>query len=300
MAKKPHDVAVGIFNEKPQSGRRAFAIIEFPMVSNQKIVAIFVNPDKPAARRELPRLKAWLRKKGLRPVASEQADQSDWAIVLGGDGTLLWAARRLALLGVPVLGVNLGRLGFLTSADLHQMYSTLDRLLRNKLPVSDRMMLNVRPPRAKGQLALNDCVIRVNGTARAARLSAWVDGQYLGTYFGDGIILATPTGSTAYSLAASGPIAQPEMDLILLTPVCAHSLTQRPVILSPESVVKIVVDEHGQKDRVVLCLDGQINFALRAGDRVEIRRATERSLIFSDPRQPYFSLLRRKLKWGER
>ncbi|MGQ0643913.1 MAG: NAD(+)/NADH kinase [Elusimicrobiota bacterium] len=267
----------------------------------RKSVVVFHNREKAAARREAPRLGAWLRRKGLRVLAPDRARGADWAVALGGDGTLLAAGRRLAPLGIPVLGVNLGRLGFLAGTDLKRLHGTLDALLKGRLPVSERMALAVEAPRVKGRrLALNDCVIRAAAAARVNHLSAWVDGRYLATFVGDGVILSTPTGSTAYSLAASGPIVQPELDVILLTPICSHSLTQRPIILSPDSALEIRVEEHGRRDPIILSLDGQENFALKAGDKVAIRRAAERFRVYEDPRRPYFSLLRQKLRWGER
>jgi NAD+ kinase len=205
----------------------------------------------------------------------------------------------MAPLGVPVLGVNLGRVGFLTGTEVSRLYKTLTDLLNDKLALSSRMMTFVEPPRHTGQLALNDCVIRVSRTARVIRLAAWVDGTYLGTYVGDGVIVATPTGSTAYSLAADGPIVQPETDLLLLTPICSHSLTQRPVILAPESVLEFEVEHQDRADRIMLWLDGQVTFPLKVGDRIRVRRAPERFHLFYDPRQDYFSVLRNKLKWGE-
>lgn len=262
-------------------------------------VAVFHNAAKPAARRELPRLSAWFRRRGLRVLAPAAAAKADVAVALGGDGTLLSAARRLAPLGVPVLGANLGRLGFLSATDLKHLYATLNAMLSGRLSVSNRMMLAVKPPRRPERAALNDCVIRVSSSARVIRLSAWVDGEYLGTFVGDGLIVSTPTGSTAYSLAASGPIVQPELELILLSPICPHSLTQRPVILSPESVLELGVEDHGRRDEIFLSLDGQENFPLRAGDRVRVRRAEDRLRVFTDRRQTYFSTLRQKLKWGE-
>jgi NAD+ kinase len=262
-------------------------------------VVVFHNPDKPAARRELPRLKAWFRRRGFVAVGPAACGRADWAVALGGDGTLLRAARCLAPYGIPVVGVNLGRLGFLAATDLKHMYRTLDAVSRGKLPVSTRTMLAVKPPRNREQRALNDCVVRVIGSPRAARLSVQVDGQYLGTYFGDGLILSTPTGSTAYSLAASGPIVDPEMDLMLLTPICPHSLTQRPFILPPGAAAEIRVEE-SSRDALVLSLDGQVDFPLKVGDRVLVHRAAERFQLFADPGRPYFSLLREKLKWGER
>jgi NAD+ kinase len=290
-------------------------------------VVVFHNSAKPEARREAPRLKAWFRKKGIRVFSTGQADKARFAVALGGDGTLLRAARCLAPLGIPVLGVNLGRLGFLAATDLKRLYQTLSQLQKGRLTLSSRMMLWVKPPAGrkptpvagelagpkqrvalpsgKGQgdqdrLALNDCVIRVAANARVIRLSAWVDGQYLATYVGDGLILSTPTGSTAYSLAASGPIVEPDLDMILLTPICPHSLTQRPIILSPDSVLEIRVEDHNRRDRILISLDGQVNYPVQAGDRILVKRAPERFQIFCDSRHPYFSLLRQKLKWGER
>ncbi|MBI4395775.1 MAG: NAD(+)/NADH kinase [Elusimicrobia bacterium] len=262
-------------------------------------MVIFHNPEKLEARREVPKVKAWFRKKGVRILVPAQAAKASFAVALGGDGTLLKAARKLAPLKVPVLGINLGRLGFLASTDYSRAYQTLDDLLREQLSLSKRMMLWVKPPRGGGQLALNDCIVRVSTTARVIRLSASVNGHYLGTYVGDGVILSTPTGSTAYSLAASGPIVEPETDMILLTPICSHSLTQRPIILSSGSVVEVRVEERRRGDKVVLSLDGQMSFRLHVGDSVKIRRAPEAFYIYNDKESPYFSLLRQKLKWGE-
>jgi NAD+ kinase len=264
-----------------------------------KAVAIFHNSAKPAARRELPRLSRWFRRRGLTVLPPSGAARADAAVALGGDGTLLSAARRLAPLGVPVLGANLGRLGFLSATDVKRLYGTLAALLAGKLSVSNRMMLSVLPPRKAERPALNDCVIRVRSSARVIRLSAWVDGEYLGTFICDGLIVSTPTGSTAYSLAASGPIVEPELELILLTPICPHSLTQRPVILSPDSALEIAVEDHGRRDEIILSLDGQESFTLRAGDRVRVRRAEDRFRLFTDRKHSYFSTLRQKLKWGE-
>jgi NAD+ kinase len=234
-------------------------------------------------------------------VTPGRANRStDLAVALGGDGTLLRAARALAPLDIPVLGVNLGQLGFLSATDLTRMYRTLTALLQEKLALSSRMLISVTSPRNGTQLALNDCVIRVSATSRVIRLSAWVDEQYLGTFIGDGLILSTPTGSTAYSLAASGPIVQPEMDLLLLTPICAHSLSQRPVIVSPDSVIDLIVEDHKRGDEIILSLDGQINHRLRVGDRVRVRRARERFRVYRLAGEPYFARLRQKLKWGER
>jgi NAD+ kinase len=265
----------------------------------KKSIVIFYNREKSVARREVSRVKTWFRRRGVTVLDPAQAARADAAVALGGDGTLLRTGRRLAPLGIPLLGVNLGQLGFLSCTDPRRMFQTFQALLADRLELSERMMLSVTAPGGSGQLALNDCVIRVTDAVRVARLLVRVDGEDLGTYVGDGIIVATPTGSTAYSLAASGPVVQPDADLILLTPICSHSLTQRPAILSSRSVLEVEV-EQGRQARVILSVDGQINVPLKRGDKVTLRRAPEKARIYYDPRQTYFSLLREKLKWGER
>ena len=263
-------------------------------------VVLFHNSEKPVDRKAQPILRQWFAKRGVRVLPPSRIADAQAAVALGGDGTLLSAARRAAPAGVPVLGVNLGRLGFLAATDLKGIERILESFLAGKLPISQRLMLEAVLPGGKTQLALNDVVIRSRSAVRVITLAARVDGEYLGTFVGDGLIVATPTGSTAYSLAASGPIVQPEMDLLLLTPVCSHSLTQRPVVLAPESVLEISLDSQGRKEEGLLSLDGQSTFPLKTGDKVVIRKAQVRFHIYSDPRRHYFSILREKMKWGER
>jgi NAD+ kinase len=263
-------------------------------------VVVFHNADKSAAREALPRIRSWLEKRGAVVLSPREARRARWAVALGGDGTLLAAARVAAPLGLPVLGVNLGRLGFLSSTDIEGVHANLERGLDGRLATSSRMMLEVVAPRRRGVLALNDCVVHARVPARLIRFSVWVNGGYLGTYVGDGLILATPTGSTAYSLAASGPIVMPEMDLLLLTPICSHSLTQRPVILPPESIVEIRPEGGRGRGPLAVSVDGQIHLPLRTGETLTLRRSPSRFSILTDGRQPFFALLREKLKWGER
>lgn len=269
------------------------------MSTVHQFVVVDLNKDKPAAREALPKLTAWFRRKGIGVVSPQHASKAKWGVVLGGDGSILRAARQLAPFGIPVLGVNLGQLGFNAGTDVKRMFSAFNDMLADRLAVSSRMMLTVEPPGQERQLALNDCVIKAQGV-RVSRLSAKIDGMSLGTFIGDGLIVATPTGSTAYSLAASGPIVRPDMDLLLLTPISPHSLNQRPVVLPPWSTLEIEVDKDRHRSAVFLSIDGQVNFSLRPGDSVVVRRAPDRAKIFYDRRQSYFSLLREKLKWGER
>lgn len=263
-------------------------------------LVLFPNPEKPAALKALPALKKWLSARGVQVLPRAQLARAKAVVALGGDGTLLAAAREAAGLNLPLLGVNVGRLGFLTATDLDHVHPVLDRLLRGKLVATRRMMLQMSGPTKTPRVALNDCVIHGRFSGRVVRLTVRVNGAPLGTYVGDGLIVSTPTGSTAYSMAAGGPLVSPEMDMLLLTPVCAHSLNQRPVILPPESLIEVVLDPRHPGERLAVSLDGQEHFTVKAAQRIQIRVAPERTRIFSDGDQPFFALLREKLSWGER
>lgn len=262
-------------------------------------LALFHNPEKPAARRALPELKKWLSARGVRVAGRANLARAKAVLALGGDGTLLAAARRAGPLGLPLLGVNVGRLGFLTAADIDRVYPLLERLFEGRLTAVPRMMLEVDAPGGR-RVALNDGVIHAQTPGRAVRLAVRVNGALLGTYVGDGLIVSTPTGSTAYSMAAGGPLVSPEMDLIVLTPVCAHSLNQRPIVLPPSSEVEVRLEPRHASERVVVSVDGQERWALDARRPLRLRKAKERVRIFSEGDQPFFALLREKLSWGER
>lgn len=270
------------------------------MPSRPFSVVLFHSPEKPAARSALPRLTSWFRKRGVKVLPPAAMASADAVVSLGGDGTLLSAARRAAPAGVPVLGVNLGRLGYLTAADVSHLDKTLAALIDGKLPASRRLMLEARAGTAPARPALNDCVVRGRDVARVVSLAVKVDGEPLGHFVGDGLIVSTPTGSTAYSLAASGPIVQPELDVLLLTPICSHSLTQRPLVLSADGVIEIMLENDGRSSEVVVSLDGQSSFSLKPGKSVTVRRAPARFQLLTDPSRTAFGVLREKLKWGER
>ncbi|MBL0349951.1 MAG: NAD(+)/NADH kinase [Elusimicrobia bacterium] len=265
-------------------------------------IALFHNPHKSAARRALPDIKAWLARRGVKVVGRTGLRAAKAVLALGGDGTLLAAARLAAPWGVPLLGVNVGRLGFLTATDVERVYPLLERLFEGRLPAIGRMMLSADGHASAGRprLALNDVVIHAQAPGRAVRLAVHVNGALLGNYVGDGLIVATPTGSTAYSMAAGGPLVSPEMDLLVLTPVCAHSLNQRPIILPPESVVEVRLDPRHRAERLVISLDGQEHWTAGSEHPLVLRKARERVRIYSEGDQPFFSLLREKLSWGER
>jgi NAD+ kinase len=226
----------------------------------------------------------------------------DLLLTLGGDGTLLRGARLVAPLGIPVLGINLGRLGFLTSLSPEELDSGLARLMSGETLLDDRMVLQVEAETAAGRvdggyLALNDVVLHRGGVARMIRMKIHTHGEEVGTYSADGIILATPTGSTAYSLSAGGPIVPPNLDCILATPICPHTLAVRPLILSADDT--ITVEVLSPSEQLILTIDGQEGASLMPGDRLVVRRAPLPLHVVRFPGQTFFSTLRRKLAWGD-
>ena len=225
---------------------------------------------------------------------------SELAVALGGDGTLLQAARIFSRHGVPILGVNLGRLGFLTDTGPEQMLETLERVLAGDYRVEERLMLSAEVHR-RGQvigprIAFNDIVINKGALAQVIRLETRVNDRFVSSYRADGLIVATPTGSTAYGLAAGGPIIEPTTDVLLVAPICPHILTNRPLIISAGSMVDcILVEERGE---VYLTIDGQEGFPLESGDRVRVTRAPHSARLVHCAQADFFDLLRRKMGWG--
>jgi NAD+ kinase len=234
---------------------------------------------------------------------SELTDRVDLVIVLGGDGTLLAVARAIDERPVPVLGVNLGTLGFLAEISLDELFPTLEDVLADRLRVETRMRLDVRVEhegRELGRyLALNDAVITKTALSRIIDLETWADDVEVTTYHGDGLIAATPTGSSAYSLSAGGPLLLPGIGAIVLTPICPHALTQRPIVLPESSRVKIrVLDTHAGE--VHLTVDGQVGRQLADGDRVTLCAAEVPLQLLVPPDRNPFEVMRNKLRWGAR
>jgi NAD+ kinase len=232
----------------------------------------------------------------------EMARSVDLLIVLGGDGTLLAAARALHGYPIPILAVNLGGLGFLTSVTLDELYPVLESVLDGKHRTNHRMMLDAeivhtnKP--SEVQCALNDAVANKAALARMLDFDVAVDGNHVGRYRADGLIVATPTGSTAYSLAAGGPIIQPTLDAFVITPICPHMLTNRPLVVPDTAKVELDFVELGEP--VFLTLDGQVGFQLEPKDRVIITKSASKVTFVSPPRLTYYEILRSKLRWGER
>ena len=284
-----------------------------------KRIGIVAKTDREEAKAVVAELLAWCAEHELVPFLDRETSalspntgvttvrkpelpgQVDVLLVLGGDGTLLSMARLVGDLGVPILGVNLGGLGFLAALTVEELFPSLDALLRDELLIEERMMLAATVLRQGERLAeyvaLNDMVITKSAMSRIIRLEVAVDGDFATGYRADGLILSTPTGSTAYCLSAGGPIVFPTMDAVVLTPICSHTLTNRPIVLPATQRISITLLTDQD---VMLTLDGQVGFALKANDTVEVRRAAARTRLLRVPQKHFFSVLRTKLKWGER
>lgn len=252
-----------------------------------------VLPDAEAGR--------WTRASGLR--RGEIASRADLIVVLGGDGTLLSVTRALSDREAPILSVNLGTLGFLAEFAPEDLFPTLDSVLAGRFRIEKRMRFDVEVERAGEHLgrftALNDAVIASTALSRMVYLKTYADGSEVTTYHGDGLIVATPTGSTAYSLSAGGPLLLSTADAIVLTPISPHSLTQRPLVLPGSCSVEVrVLDPRG--GGVQLTVDGQVGRALEEGDVVRVRRAEHPACLLVPPDRNRFQVMRAKLRWGER
>ncbi len=223
-------------------------------------------------------------------------------VVLGGDGTLLSVARTAGPHEVPVLGVNLGGLGFLTEIPLDELYPVLGAVLAGEVRPTRRVMLTCRVERGgrtvADYVALNDAVINKGAMARIIDLEMSINGEYVTTYRADGLIVSTPTGSTAYCLSAGGPILYPTLGALVLTPICPHTLTNRPLVVPDDVGIEIV--QGSASEEVSLTMDGQIGFLLQHRDVILIRRSPKMLPLFTSPKRNYFEVLRTKLKWGER
>ena len=281
-------------------------------------VGICLKEDQPQAEATVAELARWLRERGIELHADEQcaawagvapqsresvADQVALIVSLGGDGTLLSVARAVGTRSIPIMGVNLGRLGFLAEVDPEEVFAVLDKTLAGDGHFITRMRLDVRLIRGEEEresfLALNEAVVTNGQLSRMIDVEARAEGQRVTTYHADGLIVATPTGSTAYSLSAGGPLLVPDLEAIVVTPICPHSLTQRPLVLPQDAVIEVVPKVHAEE--VMLTVDGQAGVAqLVEGDRISIRRSEYPVTIVASPSRNRFEILQAKLGWGER
>lgn len=282
-----------------------------------KKIGIIANLEKENIADHVRSLKKWLEEKGVkvslemeisRKAAldgglsrADLAKKSELIVVLGGDGTMLRAARYVAGHKVPILGINMGSFGYLTEVNLNEVQSALELIIRGDFEIEKRMMLDVSIRHGKTITnvggVLNDVVINRGSLSRMNELELDVNGKYLTTYKGDGLIVSTPTGSTAYSLSAGGPIVFPGKDLIIINPICPHTLTNRPIIFSEDSSLKITL---WSKDKgAMLTLDGQETYKIVSGDVVTVKRSKNTTMLVLSPYRSYGEILRSKLGWGD-
>jgi NAD+ kinase len=281
-------------------------------------VGIISRPRREDVAAVVPGLIAWLTERKLEVFYDEEtaefisasgrqrtreqlAAEVDFLIVLGGDGTLLAAARAAVMRAVPILPVNLGSLGFLTSVTLEELYPLLEQVLAGRYHVSKRVMLQAEILRAgtrtETHRALNDAVLSKSSVGRMIDLDLYIDGDFVSKYRADGLIVSTPTGSTAYSLSAAGPIVHPAVAAFVITPICPHRLSDRPLVVPDTAGIEIGCLGDTQ---AALTLDGQITVELQSHDRVRITKASETISLLRARSKTYFEVLRSKLKWGER
>ena len=228
-------------------------------------------------------------------------ERADLVIAVGGDGTLLYAARLVARHNVPLVGVNRGRLGFLTDVMPQDMLSSVDAALAGELEADERPLLSARLRQASGEVAqsfaLNDVVMQKHDTGRTLDFDTRIDGTYVNTHDADGIIVASPTGSTAYALSCNGPIMEPHLPALVIVPICAHTLSDRPIVVAAQCIVEVVLHERPDTQANVTC-DGALLGALTPADRLEVTTAAERVTLLHPPGHDYYRLLRSKLRWG--
>ncbi len=282
-----------------------------------KKIGIISKPGRPEPQEILKELLPRLRQQGHEAYVdpdtaallkieghtrAEIASLVDAVIVLGGDGTMLSVSRLVAEKGIPILGVNLGTMGFITEINRDEIYQAVDAMLSDTCIIEERLMLCARIVREGEKIAeytvLNDVVINKGALARIIDLEALINGVYVTTFKADGLIISTPTGSTAYSLSAGGPILYPTLSSIVLTPICSHTLTNRPIVLPDEFKVEITLKTLSED--VYLTLDGQVGFSLRKDDIIEVDKSPFKTRLLMPCVRDYFNVLRTKLKWGER
>jgi NAD+ kinase len=282
-------------------------------------IGIIANIQKPKVSESMQPFINWLVQRKINPVMSHQlydwltfddprveivdledlARASDLVIAMGGDGTMLTAARLIGKLEKPLVGINLGGLGFLTEFPVEELYEKMEKIIAGEYSVERRMVLTARvleEHQKRDYFALNDMVLDRGGSPRVIRVNVTIDGEYFNTYISDGIIVSTPTGSTAYSLAAWGPIVVPSLESIILNPICPHSLTARPTVIPASS--RIVLKVQLQDSDNLLSVDGQENVRIASGTSVEVQKGDFYIHLVSLKEHTFFDLLRKKLQWG--
>ncbi len=269
---------------------------------NIKRVGIILKKGSEEARILGEELSVWLAKRSIDSTIDTITPDLDMLLILGGDGTLLHVAYRASQLGIPVAGINLGDLGFLTEIAISERVESLEAILEGKVVIEERMMLKTRchfgDAESKWRSALNDVVITKGNMDQMVQLSAWADDEFITTYKADGLIFSTPTGSTAYNLSAGGPIIHPGLGSILVTPICPFMLESRSVILPADKRLRTKVA--GMAETVNVVVDGRIEWDMRETDTLEVLAYENPLRLICSPQKGYFDILRNKLNWGGR
>lgn len=274
-----------------------------------KTWGIIANRQRPGAENVVRELASWLKGHGIRPLleeglniegaeslpGAEAAAGGELLLALGGDGTILRAVRLMGREQKPILGINLGSLGFLTETSQDRMWQTLELVAKGQYAVEERAMIRTDAGERE-ILALNDFDIRV--PTRLVELTVSVDGEFLTRYYADGLLVATPTGSTAYSLSAGGPIVEPSMEVFVITPICPHTLSIRPMVVPMSKTLEVAV--HGKREEAMLVADGQEKAALGDNQMLTITMAPQKARLVKPPGSSFYQILRTKLKWGAR
>jgi NAD+ kinase len=265
-------------------------------------VGIICRIDSEPARRMGAELSAWLADRGIAAEIDQIRADMDLLIILGGDGTLLHVADRASQLCIPVVGVNMGDLGFLTEVAVAERFEVLEGIMAGRVVIEERMMLKTRMHHSgeagAWRHALNDVVVSKGSLDHLVQLSAWADGRHITSYRADGLIFSSPTGSTAYNLSAGGPIVSPALAAILVTPICPFMLESRPVLLPGEVLLTMRLAEKAGKVKIII--DGMPVWEMYAGDTLEVMASEKKLHLVCSPQKDYFEILRSKLNWGGR
>jgi NAD+ kinase len=283
---------------------------------------VVVKPHQPDALDTLCRLTGWLDQRGIRLIGSPKiereriehetgcsvevvdedqlAQTADLILVLGGDGTMIATARMMGAAAVPVLGINYGGLGYLAEFRIEELFAALESILAHDYKLERRLMLEVELQRGQELVThnrvLNDVVVNKSALARIIQIETHLNGQFVNSFRADGLIVSTPTGSTAYNLSAGGPIIYPSMNAVVITPICPFTLSNRPIVVPDDSLIEVRLLT--EKEEVALTLDGQVGFPLQVGDHLSIRKSATPFNLVQPTNRNYFDVLRDKLKWG--
>ncbi len=264
-------------------------------------IVIVGKPDDPRVIEPLEQLRAHLTKAGVTLLAGEDVDSADLVVAIGGDGTMIYASRLTRESGTPILGINRGRLGFLADVTPEEMFTSVDHVLQGNYTTDSRLLLKACLRRSSGDqevaFALNDVVLQRRETGRMVDFETRIAGQYVNTHSGDGLVIATPTGSTAYALSCGGPIIEPQLDAIVVVPICPHTLTDRPIVIAADQAVEVSLLQRDDT-KAEITVDGFSVGDIRPGDKLQISAANNRVTLVHPPGYDFYGILRSKLFWG--